>query len=806
MSDKKHKTLGPDKLRWRCDLNNLQCEPGFEIKMCPDIIGQCRAVNALRLGFDIESQGYNIFVNGMVGTGRKTAIKCLLEETKRIKRIPDDKLYVHNFSNPDKPKLIRLPAGKGKKIKKDLEDFLEYLTHTIPAVFESEDYQGQKKEVIEDLNGKQKKIIKGFESEIRKENFTLIQMQIGTVTRPAILPVVDGKPVNFDQLNTRVAEGKLSKKQLAEMEKKHAEFSDKLDAIFKKLRDLEKVGNEKLKALEKEMVTPLVGIRIDEIKSSYQSEKINEYLDQVKESVLDNLGNFIKKTEGQEQGFLGVPVEEKDPFLEYRINLLVDNSGAKRAPVIFETSPTYANLFGTVEVTPSRYGFSKTDFTRIKAGSILQADGGFLVVEALDLLIEPGVWPAFKRTLRNRKLEIQTYSSIYMISFSGMKPEPVEIDVKVAMVGDSFLYHILYTRDEDFKKIFKLRADFDSVMTVNEESLMDYQNFVNRIVGAEKLQNFDQKAIARVVEFGVRLAGKQNKLSTQFNKVADILREANYFARKDKSSIVTEKYVQKAIDEKKDRSRLVEEKIQEMIAEGSIMIDTRGGIVGQVNGLSVYDLGDYAFGKPSRITANVSVGEAGIINIEREAELSGRIHDKGVLIITGYLRARFAQNKPLAVSASLCFEQSYSGVEGDSASSTEVYALLSSLSGLPIRQGIAVTGSLNQKGEIQPIGGVNQKIEGFYQVCLAQGLTGDQGVIIPHQNVTDLMLNEEVVGAVSRGKFHIYPVETIEQGIEILTGVKAGKLNADGSYEKDSVFNLADKKLQEFADIWKSYQ
>ncbi len=803
---KKFKTLSADKLRWRCDPGSLKSTMDSGTRMCPDIIGQRRAVNALRLGFDIESHGYNIFVNGLVGTGRKTAIKCLLEETKRIKRIPDDKLYINNFRNPDKPKLIRLQAGKGKKIKKDMEDFIEYITSTIPAVFESEDYQNRKKEIIDNLKKKQKKIIKDFESEIRRENFTLIQMQIGTMIRPAIVPVIQDKPVNFDQLNAMVNDGKLTKAELNKIEKRHSEFSDKMDTIFKEMRNLEKVGTEKLKFLEQEMVTPLVELRIDEIKSSYDSESVDGYLDEVKESVLDNLRKFIKPPDDQGQFSLGVAMQEKDPFIEYRVNLLVDNSNAKRAPVIFETSPSYANLFGTVEISPTRYGFSKTDFTKIKAGSILQADGGFLIVEALDLLIEPGVWPAFKRTLRNRKLEIQTHSSIYMISFSGMKPESVEIDVKVVMVGDSFLYHLLYTRDEDFKKIFKLRADFDSVMKVNNESLMDYQNFIDRIVASEQLQNFNKKAIARVVEFGARLAGKQNKLSTQFNKVADILREANYYAQKEKGTRVTDKHVRRAIEEKKDRSRLVEEKIQEMIDEGSLMIDTQGSVVGQVNGLSVYDMGDYSFGKPSRITANASVGESGIINIEREAELSGRIHNKGVLIISGYLRSKFAQNKPLAVSASLCFEQSYSGVEGDSASSTEIYALLSTLSGLPLRQDMAVTGSVNQKGEIQPIGGVNQKIEGFYKVCLAKGLTGTQGVMIPHQNVKDLMLDDDVVGAVAKGEFSIYPVNTIDQGIEILTGVRAGRLNSDGHYETDTVNYFADKKLQTFADIWKSYR
>jgi len=798
--------VSADKLRWKCDPGCLNIKMASEPKECPEIIGQKRAVDSLRLGFDIDSQGYNIFVNGLVGTGRKTAIKCLLKETRRIKRIPDDKLYVNNFKNPDKPKLVRLSAGEGKKFKKDMEDLIEYLITILPTAFESEDYQNRKKTIVDGIKNKQKKMIKGFEQEIHREKFALIQLQVGAITKPGILPLIEKKPVNFDQLSVMVNDGKMSKAELDRIEKKHAELSDKMDTILKEMRDLEKGGSKKLKTLDKEIVTPLVELRVKEIKAQYKCDRVDEYLEEVADSILDNLGKFLKTPDKQAPSLMGMAVPEEDSFIEYQVNLLVDNSGANGAPVVFETSPSYSNLFGTVEVTPHRYGISKTDFTKIKAGSILQADGGFLVIEALDLLIEPGVWPAFKRTLRNLKVEIQVNPPIYMISVSGMKPEPIDIDVKVAIVGDYFLYHLLYTRDQDFKKIFKLRADFDSVMNVNSESLLDYSNFVKRIVSTEKLNRFDKDAMAAVVEYGVKLAGKQNKISTQFNKVADILREANYWSQKDKSKRITKKHVEKAIEEKIERSRLIEEKIQEMIDDGLIMIDTSGSEIGQVNGLSVYDMGDYMFGKPSRITANASVGESGIINIEREAELSGRIHHKGVLILSGYLRSMFAQNKPLAISASLCFEQSYSGVEGDSASSTEIYALLSTLSGLPIRQDIAVTGSVNQKGEIQPIGAVNQKIEGFYKVCLAKKLTGTQGVMIPHQNVKDLMLSSEVVEAVEKGNFSIYPVKTINQGIEILTGIPAGKQEEDGSYEGGTVNGLADKKLQDFANTWKTYK
>jgi len=801
-----YEELPAEKLRWRCDPKSLDFESTDELKICPDIIGQKRAVNALRLGLDIESLGYNIFVSGLVGTGRKTAINCLLEETARSKRIPDDKLYVNNFKNPDMPRLIRLAAGQGRSFKKDMDGLVEYLARNIPSIFESEYYQRKKKEIVDDQNNKMKELLKNFEKEAAKENFTLIQLQIGLFARPAVVPVINGKPTNFDQLAALVEKGEFSQSELEKLEKKHSELTDKLETVFKEIRNIEKTVNGKFKSLDSEVVTPLVEHSIEEIKERYENNKVNEYLNEVKENVLDNLNKFKSKPEEQAPSITGMPILEGDPFLEYRVNLLVDNFGAKKAPVIFETSPNYRNLFGSIDVTPERFGHWRTDFTKIKAGSFLHADGGFLIIEALDALIEPGVWPVLKRTLRNRKIEIENYSPFYMISITTLKPEPIECDVKVAMVGDTFLYHLLYNHDEDFKKIFKVRADFDYVTDVRRESIMEYATFAKKIVSNEKLRPFDKNAVAAVVEYGVRLAGKQNKLSTQFNTIADVLREANYWAEKDGSSQVTENHVDKAIENKMDRSRLIEEKIHEMIEDGTIMIDTGGSVIGQVNGLSVYDTGDYSFGRPSRITAKASVGDSGIINIEREAELSGRIHNKGVLILAGYLRSKYAQDKPLAMSASLCFEQSYSGVEGDSASSTEVYALLSALSELPIRQDIAVTGSVNQKGEIQAIGGVNQKIEGFCEVCKAKGLTGTQGVMIPYQNINDLMLRKDVIDAVKQGKFHIYPVKTIDQGIGMLTGLEAGERKEDGSYEAGTVNYLVDEKLKGFADKWKSFR
>jgi ATP-dependent Lon protease len=520
---------------------------------------------------------------------------------------------------------------------------------------------------------------------------------------------------------------------------------------------------------------------------------------------MENLSQFKREEQPPAEGSVlsKIAPSKKDDFTVYQVNVIVDNSTTQSVPIVIETNPKYRNLFGTIERLADKGGAWKTDFMQIKAGSLLDADGGFLVLNALDVLTEPGVWPDLKRTLRHEKVEIHTYDPLYLFAAGSLKPEAIDLHLKVIMIGDAEIYQLLYRLDDDFKKIFKVRADFDVEMPKNPTSVSDYIAFIKMIVNDERLKPFDKTAVAEVIEFGVRLAGRQTKLSTRFNVIADVLRESNYWAEQEHREAVSRKHVVKAIDERIERVNLVEEKIQEMITEGTILIDTEGAKLGQVNGLSVYDLGEYSFGKPSRITAKTAMGRSGVINIEREAELSGPTHNKGVAILAGYLRSKFAQDKPLVMSASICFEQSYGGVDGDSASSTEVYAILSSLSGIPLRQDVAVTGSVNQNGEIQPIGGANQKIEGFYEVCKAKGMTGSQGVMIPNQNVKDLMLRSDVIKAVKRKKFHIYPVMTIDEGIEILTSVKAGKRRKDGTFEPGTINELVDRQLQEFAKRWR---
>jgi len=797
MVDKVYEEVPIEKLRWRCDPEALPFETTQTIQACEEIIGQERAQEAIRLGLNIHSVGYNIFVTGLTGTGRFTTIKCILEELNIRGKIPNDFCYVNNFKNPDMPHMLSLPPGQGNAFKKEMETLIETLKKKIPLMFENETYLNKKKEVVEKFRNKQAEMFREFEKKVNKEGFALVQVQMGPYSRPGIFPLVEGNPVNIEQLQSMVEENKFSKEELEKLKEKQVQLINELEDIFKETRKAEKEIKEELTSLDNEVISPAVKDSISDIKEKFGYEKVRQYLDEVQEDILTNLGRFREKEETPSPIPGLVLPQPVDSFSEYQVNVLVDNSETKGAPIIVETTPNYRNLFGTIERVVERSGIWKTDFLHIKAGSFLGANGGYLIFNALDALMEPWVWPALKRTLKNQVIEIQTYDPFYFFSTSALKPEPIECNTKVILIGDAQIYYLLYGLDDDFKKIFKIKADFDSVMNKDNDKIQQYASFIRKICDEDKLRPFDKMGIAAVVEHGVRITGRQKKLSTRFHLIADLLREANYWAEKDGSDVVTEKHVDKAIDKRNYRVNLIEEKIQEMIDDGTILIDSDGSVVGQVNGLSVYNLGDYMFGKPSRITAKTSLGKAGIINIEREAEMSGPLHNKGVYILTGYLRGKYAQDKPITMSASLCFEQSYSGIEGDSASSTEIYALLSSISGLPLRQDIAVTGSVNQKGEVQPIGGVNEKIEGFFDVCKAKGLTGKQGVMIPHLNIDDLMLRKDVVEAVKERKFRIYPVKTIDQGIEILTGVEAGEKLENGRFKEGTVNDLVDKKLRE---------
>ena len=805
-SRRKFKEVAVKDLRWTCGTDPFKFNTTKDLKACEHIIGQQKAVKALKLGLDIEGVGYNVFVTGKVGTGRTTSVKCLLEDVGKKEEIPGDKCYVNNFVDPDKPRLLTFPAGKGRAFRKDMEELIDELTKSIPLIFDSESYREERNKLVEKYREIEKTLVSGFEEKVKDQGFILVQVQVGPFSKPDIAYVVKDKPVSMDQLKELAESGEFKEEDVKKIAEKRDELNEELGEIFRETRRIEKTAREELLSLDNSAAAPVIRQSIEDLRKKYDRKPVREYLDEVEKSIFDDLELFKGRTEEKSPSVPGSPQSsEKDQFLDYRVNVLVDNSTTKGAPVVFETSPSYKNLFGTIEKSLYGGGQWGTDFTKIKTGSILTADGGYLVLNALDTLIQPGVWPALKRTLRNRSVEMETYDPFYFFTVSALKPEPVQVDLKVVMIGDPMIYYLLYERDEDFKKIFKVRADFDWEMPLSRKGIRQYASLIAKVCADENLMAFDKSGVAAVVEYGARVAGRQDRLTTLFNEISDVLREAHYWANKEGASKITSDHVSKAITERIDRVDMIEEKIQEMIVQGQIMIDTRGAVPGQVNGLSVYATGEYMFGKPSRITAKTSVGRAGVINIEREAELSGPTHNKGVLILSGYMRGKYAQDKPLTMSASLCFEQSYGGVDGDSASSTEVYALLSALSGIPLRQDLAVTGSVNQKGEIQPIGGVNQKIEGFFEVCKAKRLTGTQGVIIPTQNVKDLMLRNEVVEAVSARKFHIYPVSTIDEGIELLTGVEAGRMSKGGTYPEGTVNYLVNRKLEKYASTWRNF-
>ena len=802
---KTYTEVAVEQLRWRLDPATLPFENTNQLKPLKEIIGQKRGVEAFKFGIGIDRPGYNVFVTGTAGSGRMSTVRKLLQEMSKKDHVPDDLCYVNCFKNPESPTLLPLKAGTGASFKKDIRDLGETLKKEIPQLFESQEYINLKKEVMETYEKKGKGFFKGLDQKVKEEGFALVDVQVGQIKRPEVMPLVDGNPVHIDQLEGMVEKGRYPKEEYDRLKEKHTKLTEQIDQIFLELRDLQKEVQEKVEKMDRMMFMKHASELIAPIIKEYKSETIKRYLENMLEDMADNLQQvFGPQGQAQIPGITPL-LPEVDRFQPYQVNLMVDNSEQKGPPVIVEDYPTYRNIFGSIERVVDRSGVWRTDFSKIKAGSLIKANGGYLVFNLLDAIVEPGVWQALKRALKSKKLEIQTYDPFYLFTTTGLKPEPIDLNTKVVVIADTYLYHLLQHYDEDIKKIFKVRADFDTSMEKNDESIQQFAEFIKMQTDEENLKPFDRTAVASLVEQAVRMTGRQEKISTSFPAITDLIREAHFFADQNNDPAVQEKHVDKAVEAKIYRSNMIEEHIQEMIDRGTLMIDVEGEMVGQVNGLAVYALGDYSFGKPSRITASTSMGRAGIINIEREADMSGSTHNKGVLILSGYLRKKYAQDKPLTVSASIAFEQSYGGIDGDSASSTEVYALLSSLSGVPIKQGIAVTGSVNQKGEVQAIGGVNQKIEGFFDCCRKKGANKNQGVMIPESNVKDLMVRKDVVEAVKKGQFHIYPVKTIDDGIEILTGKNAGERKADGTYTKGTINFLVDQKLKELAEGLKNF-
>ena len=801
--------LVPAKLRWRCELSRIPFETTAQADPREGFIGQERALRALKMGVELSAPGYNVFVCGLAGTSRGGTIARMIEELHPPTKESLDRCYVNNFKFPDRPRLLALPRGQADSFKKDMQAGIDFLRRRIPQVFEGEPFQRQKGRIVERFTVREKELMDDFTRRIARDQFALGHMQVGAVALPEIFPVLEGQMVPIEDISKMVHEGKLEGTVAEEIERKYEQFRQEFTVVYRKTLTLSRELASELSYLEQEAASVLVDGVIEELKEKYPGTSVTEYLEEVRHHLLDNLDPFKERegeTEQDEESPKAQGGPERDPFRVYGVNVILAHNHEETSPVIFETTPTYANLFGTIQRAYDTRGGWSSDFMDLRGGSLLRADGGFLIMYSMEALSETGVWRALKRTLNHNRLEIQPLEMFYPFGGSALKPEAIEINVKVILIGDRQLYELLYEYEEDFRKIFKVRVEFDEEMAMSDGVIAEYAGRLRALSEKENLFPFDRGAFAAMLEYGVRQAGRRNKVTARFVDIADLAREAHYNAAAASESVVRADHVRGALSSKIERHNLIETRIREMIEEGTLLVDVSGTRVGQVNGLSVLEIGGYSFGKPVRITATAALGKAGLINVEREANLSGRFHDKGVQIIAGYLRSKFAQDKPLSLAASICFEQSYSGVDGDSASSTEIYALVSALSRLPLRQDIAVTGSINQQGDIQAIGGVNEKIEGYFDVCRIKGLTGTQGVMIPEANVEDLMLREDVLDAVASGKFHVWPVAKVEQGIELLTNVSAGSKNGTGRFEAGTAFALVDDRLREMAKTLKEFE
>jgi predicted ATP-dependent protease len=769
-----------------------------------DFIGQERAIRAIEFGLGVDKPGFNIFVTGLTGTGKTSIIKAFLKKITSQKATsstdspdPEDWCYVYNFSDPDRPQALKIRRGWGKVLRSDMEQLIQTLLREAKKMFESDDYARQRQEMIEQLQKKQQEMMESLMQEASQNGFTLRMTPSGIV----LLPTKDGKPMQEAEYLA------LSQEEKKQLEERRGEIEKKVEAALREGKKLEREINEKLGAAETQAADYLVRTPLADLKEKYRDfPKVLAYLDSVRDHILKNLQRFKAAETAPTMTPMGPMLFGEppgDPFLPYRVNVFVDNGDSQGPPIIVETNPTYHNLIGVVEKKPIAGGYF-TDFTLIKSGSISRANGGYLVLYDRDVLSNAGVWEALQRVIKNRELRIEEPGTFFgFVPPQGLRPEPIPTDTKVIMIGDPYLYRTLASVDPDFRETFKVKADFNFEIHRSQESVTALACFISDYCNREGLRHFDTDAVARVIEQCARKVEDQNKLSTRFSDMVDLLIESNYWAGKETAELVSGKHVERAVMEKTFRLNLIEKHLQELIAEGTVLVDVDGAETGQVNGLAVYSMGDFSFGKPTRITAKTFMGRGGIINIERESKLSGKTHDKGVLILGGYLGGKYAQESPLSLASTICFEQSYDGVDGDSASSTELYAILSSLSEIPIRQGIAVTGSVNQNGEVQAIGGVNQKIEGHYDVCRLKGLTGEQGVMIPRANLRNLMLRPDVVEAVKENKFHIYAVGTIDEGIQLLTGTPAGERDGAGGYPEGTVNHAVQKKLRQFTELQK---
>ena len=783
--------LKPESLRIICDDSCLDFETTADLPPLQAIIGQQRAVQSLEFGLEIEEKGFNIFAAGPNGTGKTTAITAYLQERAKTKEAPKDWCYVNNFRDPSQPRALQLPPGRGKDLQRDMRNLVSEATRDITRAFESGEYSQRREDLTQDFRREREELFSSLNERARDEGLLLQPTPVGL----ALIPHIDGRPMTDDEMASMTADERDRLGPIRE------NLENELKQVFNYVRRAERQANERVQQMDREIVRYAVGFLIQELKEEYDSLlQVYACLDEVESDMVDNVDLFrAKPQEAQAPSPLAPPVSPNHNMRRYEVNVIVDNSQTQGAPVVLEINPTHNNLLGRVD-KEAQFGALQTDLTMIRPGSLHLANGGFLIIRIEELLRNAPAWEGLKRSLKEQKIIIEELAErMGYITTRGLTPEPIPLDVKTILIGNPMLYNTLYLYDPDFVELFKVKAEFDSTMERTEDNIRDYATFICTLCSKEQLLHMDRAGVTKLVEHSSRLAEDQTKLSTRFAEISDIIREASYWATRDGAPCISADHMIKAIEEKVHRSDLIRDKIVEMIQRGTIAIDTEGEAIGQINGLAVVGLGDFSFGRPGRITVSVGAGREGLIDIEREARLGGRLHTKGVMILGGYLADRLAQDIPLSLTARLTFEQSYDEIDGDSASSAELYALLSRLADVPIRQGIAVTGSVNQKGQVQPIGGANHKIEGFFYVCQAKGLTGNQGVMMPAGNVEHLMLREEVVEAVRQGQFHIYSASTIDEGIEILTGVKAGSMQPDGSFEEGSVNQRVSKRLREMA-------
>lgn len=778
-------------LKMTCNTDLFKFDTTEELESIQSGIGQDRGIKALEFGLQVDVKGYNLYLEGPSGVGKTMYTKNYLDKISKKKKVPSDWCYIYNFNNPNEPIAVSLPAGQGKDFKDDMDGFIKEIRKDIKKTFNNDDFEKEKALIKQEFEAKRSALLEKLNLDASKYNFQVKAAQNGIY----MMPVVDGKTIEEEEFE------KLDEQIKQEYEEKSVIVQEQIMNAISQIKEIERQSDKKISEWQSNVALLTVNVHINFLKSKYKrNKKINQFLNDVKQDVLKNIPLFLEDENKQPQHPGQNPaIRKQDPCLNYRVNLFIDNSNCEGAPVIMDSNYSYHNIFGSLEYE-NYYGALKTDHTMLKPGLMQRANGGYIIFQAKDLLANSMCYEALKKALRMKELGIENTtdqrSSMVLVS---LKPEPIPLNLKVILIGNESIYQTLLAMDSDFRKLFKIKVEFESEAPINTENLNKLAQIIHGFCEHEELPHLDKSAMGRLVEFASKLAGSHKKVSTRFDDLIQVVGEAATWAKISKSKVVTSKFIDKALEERVERVKKYDSKYLEMIKENSLLINTSGFEVGELNGLTVMSIGDYTFGKPAKITVNTYTGKSGVVNIEREVEISGPSHSKGVLILTGYLGEMFAQDIPLCLTASICFEQLYNGVDGDSASSTELYGLLSSLSGIPINQAIAVTGSVNQKGQIQPIGGVNEKIEGFFQICKMRGLDGSHGVMIPVQNIDNLQLSDEIIEAVKNKQFHIYSVSTIEEGIEVLTGVPAGKKDKDGKFPAGTVNYLVYEKLKKYA-------